>query len=271
MYRGLVDDIRITRAALPAQNLAFATANRPISGNNDTDNDGLDDFIETFYYHTNPNDNDTDADKIPDGLDNLALDHDNDKIPDELDIDDDSDGIADDQDPYPLDTLNDAIPDSQTPDMDNDTVPDTADAFPFNPLEWNDTDNDSIGDNYETVNGTLILNPEDDCDGDGQTNLEEFLAGTQYDNAGSVLTITNLSVNAKNEVTISWSTVPGKQYIVESAQTPINATPKFVPLFQSQRLGVAGQPTAQYTDSFTELNIPPNNSTRLYRVRVIKN
>lgn len=52
-------------------------------------------------------------------------------------------------------------------DTDGDGVPDNLDLFPLASLEWNDTDGDGIGDNSD-----------DDIDGDGLTNEEENIHGT---------------------------------------------------------------------------------------------
>jgi hypothetical protein len=84
-------------------------------------------------------------------------------------------------------------------DIDNDGVPDVNDAFPTDPLETTDTDSDGIGNNadldddndtmpddYETVNGLNPLDATDaagDLDGDGFTNLAEFEAGSNPQDA----------------------------------------------------------------------------------------
>ena len=65
-------------------------------------------------------------------------------------------------------------------DDDNDGVADSNDAFPLNANETMDSDGDGIGDNYELANGLDPNNPDDallDKDGDGMSNLDEFLAG----------------------------------------------------------------------------------------------
>ena len=97
-------------------------------------------------------------------------DFDEDKIPDESDLDDDNDGVPDTEDFDPLDpTISidsdfDGIPDSLDPDDDNDGVNDTVDMFPDDQNEWVDNDMDGVGDNSD-----------DDDDGDGRNdNFDVF-------------------------------------------------------------------------------------------------
>jgi Matrixin/Thrombospondin type 3 repeat len=172
----------------------------------DTDSDGTGNVCDT----------DDDNDTVVDNSDNCPLisntnqqDTDTDGTGDVCDSDDDNDGVADSSDAFPLnanesaDTDNDGIGDNSDncptisninqqdidldgtgdvcdADNDNDGVVDNSDAFPLNANESVDTDNDGIGNNYETAHG---LNPENaadadlDPDSDGLTNLEEFLLG----------------------------------------------------------------------------------------------
>ena len=51
-------------------------------------------------------------------------------------------------------------------DGDDDGFPDTVDAFPDDPLEWNDSDGDGVGDNSDHA-------PFDDADGDGYPDSED--------------------------------------------------------------------------------------------------
>jgi Matrixin/Thrombospondin type 3 repeat len=130
------------------------------------------------------------------------LDTDSDGGGDACDSDDDNDGIFDTADNCPtnsnanqLDTDNDSTGDACDSDDDNDGVPDSTDALPLNANGSVDTDNDGMGDNYET---THALNPRDaadaglDPDSDGLTNLEEFQLGRNASvNENAVILIIN--------------------------------------------------------------------------------
>lgn len=79
-------------------------------------------------------------------------------------------------------------------DSDGDNVVDSQDLFPSDPAEWADNDHDGIGNNldadddndgmtdaWEAAHGLepLIDDAELDADGDGVTNLDEFLGSTE--------------------------------------------------------------------------------------------
>jgi hypothetical protein len=86
-------------------------------------------------------------------------------------------------------------------------------------LSANDTDADGLPDYWELANG---LNPADstggngangDLDGDGQTNLQEFLAGTNPNNSSDYLRIQSLTRNG-NSVTLRFQAAGGHTYTV---------------------------------------------------------
>ncbi|MCK7597221.1 thrombospondin type 3 repeat-containing protein [Microbulbifer sp. CAU 1566] len=149
---------------------------------------------------------DTDGDGSLDGDDAYPADFDNDGVDDSVDAfpedasetaDADEDGVGDNTDEFPNDP-------EETTDSDNDGVGDNSDAFPQDPNESVDTDNDGTGDNsdttpsgddadsdndgmsdsFEVEYGLDINDPSDaegDLDGDGVSNLDEYLADTRVD------------------------------------------------------------------------------------------
>ena len=81
-----------------------------------------------------------------------------------------------------------------------------------------DADNDGLPDAWETLYfGAPSARPQDDADGDGLTNLEEFRAGTNPVDASSVAIIQSVLVRGADLV-IRFSSVSGKAYRLERAQ-----------------------------------------------------
>ncbi len=80
-----------------------------------------------------------------------------------------------------------------------------------------DNDGDGIPNSYESIYG---LDPEDptdrdeDLDGDGMTNYEEYVAGTAANDAGSLLKFTAAEVLDDGGFVITWQSVEGKSYSV---------------------------------------------------------
>ncbi|MFT3740215.1 MAG: Ig-like domain-containing protein [Breznakibacter sp.] len=97
----------------------------------------------TIYIDIEPSD--SDGDGIPDAVEGLTLDSDNDSTPDYLDTDSDNDGISDRMESgmenicndTPIDSDNDGTPDYLDTDSDNDGVPDKTEGF-------DDCDNDGV-------------------------------------------------------------------------------------------------------------------------------
>jgi len=52
-------------------------------------------------------------------------------------------------------------------------------------------------------------------DGDGMTDLQEYLAGTDPTNLGSFLRVITITQASTGQTTVLWSSVPGKSYRVE--------------------------------------------------------
>jgi transglutaminase-like putative cysteine protease len=187
------------------------------SMNNDTDDDGLKDGIEFYTFHTDPLNNDTDDDGLLDGeevdprfgynTNPTKNDTDNDGLldGDEVKIyqtdpnnpDTDTDGLSDSLE---LDNSDGFTTDPLNPDTDSDGIPDgTEDRNRDGAVakgEWNDDDGPGETDpnKKDTDGGGLPdlseigikndpLDPTDDVttgdfDGDGLSDLQEFIHGT---------------------------------------------------------------------------------------------
>ncbi len=124
-----------------------------------------------------------------------------------------------------------------------------------------DSDNDGLPDDWELrYFGSLNApngGPNDDPDGDGLTNLEEYLAGTNPLDPASVLAITAIAVDAA-AAHIIFPTILGHHYRVERADSlPAAWTP-----IADDLAGTGG--LLEVTDPFA-----PDRPTRFYRVRLL--
>lgn len=109
----------------------------------------------------------------------------------------------------------------------------------------------------QRIFGSLV-SQTGDADGDGRTNYEEYLAGTDPKNATSRLTIKTFSPLPGGGMSITWETITGKTYRIErsSSLSPNQWT--------SLQDNIQGDGT---TKSFSDAN--PGNAPRLfYRVAV---
>jgi hypothetical protein len=161
--------------------------------NQDLDGDGLTN-LEEFKLGTDPTNKDTDGDGVNDKEDpeplnpNYKKDEDGDGMPDEwesqygLDPKDGGDSKTDkDEDGVNnLDEFN-AGTDPNNKDTDGDGTLDGKDKFPLDHRYANDSDGDGMPDEWESQYGLDPNNPDDanqDLDGDGISNLKEYMAGT---------------------------------------------------------------------------------------------
>ena len=81
-----------------------------------------------------------------------------------------------------------------------------------------DTDADCLPDWWEDQFGLSKTNSADatlDLDGDGASNANEFLAGTNPNNAASVFRITALQPEG-GDLRLTWTTVGGRSYLVQT-------------------------------------------------------
>ena len=128
----------------------------------------------------------------------------------------------------------------------------------FQPVE--DTDDDDLADDWELryFGSTAISNGQNDFDGDGASNLNEFRAGTNPTNALSLLSIKSLTFDGTNTL-ITWQTGGGRTNIV---QATTNLTQNFTDL--SPPIVTLGN--GDVLTNYLELG-NTNSTARFYRVR----
>ena len=187
----------------------YLNCNTTLTEDLDDDNDGYLDANDTFPQDPTEwgdfdgdgigdnSDSDIDGDQVPNQWDMFPYnstewgDNDGDGIGDNADLDDDNDGVPDVNDAFPLDaaasvdTDGDGMPDTlvgnvttslvEDDDDDGDGVLDIYDWAPLDPSEWVDTDGDGVGDNADA-----------DDDGDGWSDSDEYICGSNHLDANSV-------------------------------------------------------------------------------------
>ncbi len=111
------------------------------------------------------------------------------------------------------------------------------DAYGDDPIDWlaatptpglppaavaPDADADGLPDAWEFAHGTQTLIADDDADpdGDGQSNLEEYLAGTNPLDSSSLLRIDDVAWSGPEAMTLSFRIALGRSYRVERADSP---------------------------------------------------
>ena len=100
-------------------------------------------------------------------------------------------------------------------------------------------------------------NPVSDDDGDGVSNLSEFIAGTHPLDPTSTLAIELVEIDESRMLRLCWSVIPGKQYIVEFRNELAGAWER------SQGAIVVDGMKAEYVDI-----VPKGNDIRFFRVVV---
>jgi regulation of enolase protein 1 (concanavalin A-like superfamily) len=102
----------------------------------------------------------------------------------------------------------------------------------------------------------------DDADGDGMSNLEEYLAGTDPTNAASNLRITFVSVE-NGSLRLAWTVVGGKSYVVQTA-TALGSAADFSDASPAIAAAGSGESVTNYLDT----GALTNASGQYYRIRL---
>jgi type VI secretion system Hcp family effector len=119
-----------------------------------------------------------------------------------------------------------------------------------------DTDNDGMPDEFERTHGLKLDQPdaEEDPDGDGMTNLEEFRAGTLPNRAESIFRVTGVR-SGSGGASLDWEPAAGKTYRLMGAASPEQPF-QFI-RFLSEAEAAAGR-----------LDIPANSSFQFFTLQV---
>ncbi len=122
---------------------------------------------------------------------------------------------------------------------------------------FRDDDNDGLPDTWELKYfGNTNAAPNADPDGDGFSNMQEYIAGTDPTLASSKLRITKIEVDHNlGWVTLTWPSVTNRFYTVEAAASPASG---FAPLWSSM---------GSLTESTYSEGLTTNSTGRYYRVR----
>jgi len=125
-----------------------------------------------------------------------------------------------------------------------------------------DTDGDGLADAWERQNfGSLGNGAGGNPDGDGATNLQEYHAGTNPNDAGSNLRITAFTTPSGGTLPkVTWTSVLTRQYRIEKT---LSLT---TPLWFDSGLGLIVPAGASTTRNFADLNAP----MRFYRVQAVR-
>jgi hypothetical protein len=131
-----------------------------------------------------------------------------------------------------------------------------------------DDDLDGMPDAWETEHG--VSDPNDDPDGDGFTNAQEYAANTDPQSPASALRITGIAQDSSGQTTIVWDSVAGVRYRVQYSDGDAsgNFDGVFTDILRPPVVEIATGSSTSFTDDFTLTSGPPTTGQRYFRVKV---
>jgi hypothetical protein len=133
-----------------------------------------------------------------------------------------------------------------------------------------DNNANSLPDTWEAA--YEISDPNGDADGDGISNLQEYIANTNPTNATSGLRLTAATQDPNGHFSITWSAIGGTRYRVSYAddlRAPFtNLVRPVAHVMNPAPVGVAT--TSTFTDDLSLTGGAPSGGKRFYRVQVIQ-
>ncbi|MSU59600.1 MAG: metallophosphoesterase family protein [Pedosphaera sp.] len=138
-----------------------------------------------------------------------------------------------------------------------------------------DLDGDGLPDAWETTYG--VSDPDADPDGDGLTNLQEYLANTNPTNAASALRITSAAQDGSGHFQMTWASIGGTRYRVQFSNGDVNGGVNGLFSAVTQHVTLEMDPlppgtvsARSFTDDWTLTGGASPNGARHYRVQVVK-
>jgi len=133
-----------------------------------------------------------------------------------------------------------------------------------------DLDADGLPDEWESEYG--VNEPDTDPDGDGQSNLAEYLANTNPTNAASVLSITGLVGETNGSFNLMWNSVGGTRYRLlysDSLDNGLSGGFREIvrDLASEMDPGPYGAPSSRVC---TDTSASTNKAGRSYRIKVVQ-
>jgi hypothetical protein len=129
-----------------------------------------------------------------------------------------------------------------------------------------DSNANGLPDYWETYYG--VSQPDADPDGDGLSNLQEYLANTNPTNAASGLRILRSSLTSEGHFVVTWSSVGGTRYRVQYRDGDFRGAFTDIQRSAAEEMDPA-PPGTPATQNFVDPS-PMTNGARFYRVAIVR-